>query len=224
MSAGAHEAVAAYGIDTEGQGSEPILCVVEDVDPRRAVVRMHAGQTVFVAGQEALFQWTNPETGERMVLPVCVGYGERYGDFEVLELHFADQNEIPAKGGLRTPVAGRRRANRAEPAAGEEVQVSLQAHDSARGKPVATKLLDISATGLALELRVGTEPPQPVSLVQVNVTLPGEPDPLCLTARLRHRTRESKTTIRYGLEFEPSGRADYEVQLGRIVAWVSGRE
>jgi len=223
MAAGDGESIGAYRVHTD-KGSEEVPCVVEDVNPQRARVRLPAQQTFFHAGEDAIFKWTNPDSGEVILLPVIVGRPWSDGDTEVVELHFTDVNQIPAQRGQMTPMAARRRAPRASPSPEEKAVVTVQAHDSARGEPVPTKLLDISASGLAVELVIGTEPPQPVTLVQVNLLLPGESVALELPARLRHRTRESKTTVRYGLEFaEQSHTPGHAEKLELIAAWVAKR-
>jgi len=132
----------------------------------------------------------------------------------VLEIDSSDR-------ALLATQADRRTHDRARPSVVAPVEAVLSAPDGSLCRAVTVK--DLSESGAGLILR----PPEELGLLRqsrlrVAITLPGQPHPLDLRARLVFR-RLAGPLLQYGVAFDAYTSPDYELARERLSSWVGER-
>jgi hypothetical protein len=192
---------------------DPVPCALESIDADIVRVRLKGGALEPTA--EAEVWLSEGPGGASVIVPVVTGWTED----GVCDLFLAEPVELLDEGRVGRD---RRRSARVVPAPGE-VEVSVQSDRPGVHLPVPIALVDLSAGGMCVEMAVGQEPTLPFVAGVFQILLPGDPFPLMVGARVRHRSRLNRDVVRYGLEFDRRRTSSCEGQLARIAAWVGQR-
>jgi hypothetical protein len=205
-------------------GSEPSLCTVDQLTVHGASVTMPKESAIQLGvGGSVELLITDIPTGTSVVIPAVT---ERRGDKEnsrTYRVRFTDANAVS---GLLHPelvrLFDRRESFRALPDVKKPVQVTIQPPPGCSAPILMTNLVDLSTTGLALDVPVDFES-EMILFDFVTLTLElghGEEE---FVGFIRHRSWKEVDSVRYGIEFS-ARTVDLEMKRDRVSTWVLKRQ
>ncbi|MBX2799443.1 MAG: PilZ domain-containing protein [Myxococcales bacterium] len=211
-----HTVAVETSIGLVGDAQHP--CVVEHIDEVGARVRVAGGVRLPETSAVLLWIGEGPQ-GSAVVVPAYTGWPDDNEEDWVCDLYFAEPNALQ-----RREQAGvdRRTSIRVSPE-DHEVEVWLSSDRPGVEDPVKCRLVDLSEGGMCIELALGEEPITPFTGADFQILLPGEAWPLVMFAQVRHRHRQSREMVRYGLQFDRQRTQSFEDQRPKIGNWVARR-
>lgn len=158
-----------------------------------------------------------PDLAEPLVVRGRVAHRRDFDETITYQFQFAPQD-----GEALNAIFKRRTASRIRPDEVIAVQVAIAGGTPA---PALNSVLnDISRTGVSITIGTPAEARLcNATHLMLSFHLPGINGPIELAGRIRYR-RLTGTTIRYGLEFAPQGRADHEKQVARVGDYMTKRK
>ncbi|MEN0064286.1 MAG: PilZ domain-containing protein [Myxococcota bacterium] len=197
----------------------PVPCELEAMDDHHARVRVPVEDAL--PEQAAVDLWmTNRQHGHAIILPAFTGWPTIEGSTQVCDLFFANPHAL---GEHPPPEGDRRSAIRVSPGGSEAIEVWLTSDRADSAEPIAASVVDVSVGGLLIEMKAGHEPTTPFTQAEFQILLPGDSWPLVLNGQVRHRTRVTRETVRYGVEFDRRRSPAFTEQMTRMAEYVEAR-
>jgi hypothetical protein len=205
-------------------GKEPSLCTVDQLTIHGASVTMPKESAIQLGiGGAVELLITDIPTGTSVVIPAAT---ERRGDKDdsrTYRVRFTDANAVA---GLLHPelvrLFDRRESYRALPDAKKPIQVTIQPPPGCSADVLMTNLVDLSTTGLALDVPVDFESEMILfDFLSFSLDLgQGQEE---FVGFIRHRSWKEVDSVRYGIEFS-ARTEDLESKRDRVSTWVLRRQ
>lgn len=196
----------------------PVPCTLEVMDAHHARVRVPVEDAL--PEQSAVDLWmTDRRGGTSIILPAFTTWPRIEGGEQVCELYFATPDAFGDHGPSN---ADRRTAIRVGPGK-HEIEAWITSDRADSSDPIQARVIDVSVGGMLVEMRAGHEPTTPFTGGEFQVLLPGDQWPLVLMGQIRHRTRITRETVRYGVEFDRRRSPAFDEQMTRMANYVDTR-